>query len=184
MVLGRATLAILTVATQFAGTGGGEFDTLLHPELAAQVSACSAKPMPVQVSSTTSAFAIWFQELKVGEVHQGTLGRASDPLPDGSQYDLWSFPGAHRGRSLRLEMRSADFDAYLAVGRLSGTSFTCLEAQGHAASGTNAALQFDVPADWEPDMLLWVIASSAGGGRKTGPYTLRVGYADPPNTKR
>lgn len=184
MVLGRATLAILTVAAQFAGTGGGEFDTLLQPALTAKASACSAKPMPVQVSSTTRAFAIWFQELKAGEVHQGTLGTSSDPLPDGSQYDLWSFAGAHGGRSLRLEMRSADFDSYLAVGRLSGNSFTCLEAQGHTASGTNAALQFDVPPDWDPDMLLWVIASSGGGGRKGGPYTLRVGYADPPNTKR
>lgn len=94
---------------------------------------------------------------------------ASDPvLPDNSHYELYLYQGRPQEQVL-VTMRSSDFDAYLAVGRMVGGTFESTETNDDGAGGTDA----EILATLDRDGVLVVRANSLLGGQ-TGAFTLSV----------
>lgn len=56
------------------------------------------------------------QAVRWGAALEGTLDAQDAVLEDGTPYDLWTF-NATAGQRITISLHSADFDAYLAVGR-------------------------------------------------------------------
>jgi hypothetical protein len=56
------------------------------------------------------------QAVRWGVTLEGTLDATDAAVEDGTPYDLWTF-NATAGQRITITLHSADFDAYLAVGR-------------------------------------------------------------------
>lgn len=118
--------------------------------------------------------------IRMGQTVSGRLD-ASDPrLPDRSHYELWSYRGS-RGETISATLRSSDFDAFLAVGRMSSGTFDEIESDDDAAGGTDARVVVTLPADGE-----YVIRANTLAGGQTGAYTLALatGVAQEQTTPR
>ncbi|MEQ1856813.1 MAG: DUF4344 domain-containing metallopeptidase [Longimicrobiales bacterium] len=115
---------------------------------------------------------------------QSVSGRldASDPmLGDNSHYEVFAYQG-RAGEQVLVTMRSGDFDAYLAVGRLVGGSFESTETNDDGGGGTDSQILATLPADG----VLAIRANSLRAGQ-TGAFTVSVASASagrtttPPN---
>ena len=92
---------------------------------------------------------------------------ATAKLDDDSFYDMWTYR-AQAGESVKITLRSSDFDAYLAVGRMDGDEFESDETDDDGAGGTDAEVKMTVPR--KPGFITsGSIRSSAG---EKGAYTL------------
>ena len=90
---------------------------------------------------------------------------ASDPQQSGAHYHEYLYNAAeNEGTVFTLE--SADFDAYLAVGRMEGTNFVRLAHDDDGGGNRNARLDFTFPADGV------YVLRAYGLVPRTGAYTL------------
>lgn len=105
-------------------------------------------------------------ELRKGDTGRGTLSTSDSKLDDDSFYDMWTYR-AQAGESVKITLRSTDFDAYLAVGRMDGDQFESDETDDDGAGGTDAELKttFQEPGVYH------IRVNSLGAGEK-GAYTL------------
>lgn len=83
------------------------------------------------------------EELKKGVTGNGALATSDPKLDDDSFYDLWTYR-AQAGESLRITLRSSDFDAYLAVGRMDGDQFESEKTDDDGAGGTDAEVKLTI----------------------------------------
>jgi hypothetical protein len=117
------------------------------------------------------------QTIRAGQTVNGRLEASDATLDDGSHYEIWNYRG-RAGERVTITLRSSDFDAYLAFGRMSGG-----ECQGDCdtdddgAGGTDAR----VVATLREDGVYQIRANTLSDG-ETGSYTLSVesGAAPPP----
>jgi hypothetical protein len=107
-------------------------------------------------------------EIRKGETGRGTLSPGDPKLDDGSFYDIWTYR-AQAGESVRITLRSGDFDAYLAVGRMDGDQFDSEKTDDDGAGGTDA----EVKMSFREAGIYHVRVNSLGAGEK-GAYTLVV----------
>jgi hypothetical protein len=87
--------------------------------------------------------------ISIGDTRDGVLTEESALLPDEPTevfHDLYAF-GARAGQELVVTLDSDDFDAYLAVGPLSGTTIDVAATNDDGGTGTNASVRFTVPQD-------------------------------------
>jgi hypothetical protein len=78
------------------------------------------------------------------------------------------------GQTLVARQRSSNFDSFLAVGRMSGGSFTPLATNDDGGNdGVNSLLEFRAPAAGE-----YILRATTLGTGATGAYTLRVDVND------
>ena len=105
-------------------------------------------------------------ELRKGETGRGTLSASDRKLDDDSFYDLWTYR-ARAGESVRITLKSSDFDAYLAVGRMNGDEFASDETDDDGAGGTDA----EVKTTFSEDGVYHIRVNSLSAGEK-GAYTL------------
>lgn len=114
--------------------------------------------------------------IRPGESRVGTLDRQSaGTLYDGNAeilYDLLTFT-ARAGQRFVIDMMSDDFDAYLAVGDLSGGTVNVIHTDDDGGDGTNARLRVTIPRDGT-----WAIQARAFDGAASGRYTIRLTQAD------
>ncbi|HEX8686331.1 MAG TPA: hypothetical protein VF654_07505, partial [Pyrinomonadaceae bacterium] len=115
------------------------------------------------------------QFIRVGQTVSGRLDGSDLRLDDGSYYEVWSYRG-RAGERLTVTLRSGDFDAYLAFGRLSGGECEgdC-ETDDDGAGGTDARITATLPADG-----VYGIRVNTLGEGETGDYTLSVEAAAAP----
>jgi hypothetical protein len=104
--------------------------------------------------------------LAIGDTKDGLLEPGDDLSPDGPYQDRWTF-SARQGARLRIELRSADFDSYLAVlgpdGVVIGTDDDGLgERNSLVAVRARAAGQYTI------------LASSFGEDLRVGAYRVTV----------
>lgn len=111
--------------------------------------------------------------LSIGNSVSGSLTDEDPTLDDDSHYDLWTYSG-RSGETVRLTLRSSDFDAYLSFGQSEGDDFTEQESDDDGAGGTDAKLTVTLSNDGEYSVR--VNSLSAG---ETGDYTLLVEQGDP-----
>jgi hypothetical protein len=87
--------------------------------------------------------------ISVGETRDGVLTEESSLLPEEPTdvfHDLYAFD-ARAGQELVVTLDSDDFDAFLAVGPLSGTTIDIAATDDDSGTGTNARVRFTVPQD-------------------------------------
>ncbi len=107
-------------------------------------------------------------DLTRGSTVVGRLDRVDRRLEDGSLYEDWTYRG-EAGETVRLHMRSPDFDAYLALGRMVNGAWEELAHNDDGAEGTDSDLAVTLPADGE-----YVIRANAFSPGSSGRYTLVV----------
>jgi hypothetical protein len=112
-------------------------------------------------------------EVRIGSSVSGTLSDDDPTLDDDSHYDLLTYRG-RSGETVRVTLRSDDFDAYLSFGQMEGDDFTELESDDDGAGGTDAKLTVTLSSDG--DFVVRVNSLSEG---ETGDYTLLLEQGDP-----
>jgi hypothetical protein len=109
------------------------------------------------------------RRISAGQAVEGELDE-DDPVLDADQsfYELWTYQG-RAGEQLRISMEAADFDTYLAIGRMDGDEFEEIATMDDGGEGTNSLMEVTLPSDGE-----YVIRANAFSSGETGAYTLRV----------
>lgn len=103
--------------------------------------------------------------LAPGGAVRGQLA-ASDPrLGDGSFYDCHAVQ-TRPGQRYRVQMHSADFDAYLALGQGAGCGWSDAQTDDDSAGGTDSRI------DFTGDGRVWSIRANSLSGGDTGAYSL------------
>ena len=136
----------------------------MNPILLRRAWLCAAGCIALAAPAHTAAQGT----LAFGETVEGEL-TASDPtLGDGSHFDLWRFEGT-AGRRVVVTLRSADFDAFLAVGSTAGEGCDACELDDDGAGGTDSRVRMTLPRTGTYE----IRANSLGSG-ETGRYTLTL----------
>ncbi|MBK7714666.1 MAG: PPC domain-containing protein [Gemmatimonadetes bacterium] len=106
--------------------------------------------------------------ITVGTPVSGELKQGDEVLDDDSFADSYSLRG-RSGQTLAITLTSADFDAYLAVGRLVDGAYVSLESDDDGAGGTNSKVDVTLPAEGD-----YIVRANTLFKNKTGSYTLLV----------
>jgi hypothetical protein len=107
--------------------------------------------------------------LRMGQTVTGQLTTSSRTAEDDSYYDLYTYTG-RRGEHVRVTMRSSDFDAYLAFGRVERSGdFDSMETDDDGAGGTDAQVEVTLPEDGT-----FAIRANTLAPGSVGRYTLQV----------
>lgn len=112
--------------------------------------------------------------IALGGTASGTLTDDSPLLSDQTPYEAWTFQG-RAGEVIEIEMRTEDFDAYLAIGSENGSEI--LARDDDSAGGLDALVLFEVPTDGRYVVMANAIQQTARGG-----YTLRMDRGRPTST--
>ena len=105
-------------------------------------------------------------ELRKGVTGSGALSTSDSKLDDDSFYDMWTYR-AQAGENLRITLRSSDFDAYLAVGKMDGDEFESEETDDDGAGGTDAQVKLTIG-----EAGVYHIRVNSLGADEKGSYTL------------
>ena len=103
-----------------------------------------------------------------GQTVSGALEATDRRAEDDSFYDDWVFSG-RAGETVEITLESAEFDAFLVLGRMRGGEWTQLEANDDGDQGTDAEIVFTLPEDGE-----YVARANSLSAGETGGYTLTL----------
>lgn len=106
--------------------------------------------------------------IQAGRAVQGELTRDDAQADDDSFYDLYVFQG-RAGETVTITLTSADFDAFLVLGRMVDGVFQPTESNDDGPDGTNSELRVTLPESGE-----YGIRANTLMGGETGAYTLRL----------
>jgi hypothetical protein len=110
--------------------------------------------------------------IRSGESRSGRLSARDRVLADGSHFQDWIYEG-RAGESIRLDMRSAEFDAYLQLRDATGSEVLARDDDG--GSGTNARIEITLPTTGR-----YLIRANSFSADDIGAYTLSVTPIDRP----
>lgn len=105
--------------------------------------------------------------IQAGEVVTGTLARG-DRKMDNSYTDTWTYNG-REGETIRVTLRSTDFDTYVTLGEYENGECTGMDGDDDSGGGTDSQITAELPGDGA--FHIHVRSASQGG---TGAYTLLV----------
>ena len=120
------------------------------------------------VQSAAGEMAASAETIRLGQVVSGQIAPSDPTLSDNSHYDLYEYQG-EAGQQIIVTMRSDDFDAYLAGGRLVGDGLDVQMSNDDGGGGTDAQLTATVGSTG----VFGIRANTLSAG-KTGRYTLTV----------
>lgn len=121
-------------------------------------------------ASTLPAPAIAQGAISAGETKRGVFVTGQTKAADNSYYDDWTFRGS-AGQRVVITMRSDAFDAYLALGRGTGSSFQSLTDNDDkpGARTRDAEIDYVLPATGE-----FTIRANSLTAEQTGAYSLSL----------
>lgn len=111
--------------------------------------------------------------IRIGQTLSGQISTSDPKLEDNSHYDLFTYNG-RAGERVTFTLRSRDFDAYLAVGRMSGGEFESLETDDDGGGDTDARVTITLPSAG-----VYTVRANTLGEGETGAYTLTAETAGP-----
>ena len=123
---------------------------------------------------TTSALADPPRSLSIGQTTPGTLTASDAKSEDNSLYDDYTVR-LSAGQGLEAFMASSAFDAFLHIGRGTGTTFEQLKTDDDSGGGTDARVRFAAPADG-----VYTVRANALNESMSGAYSLRLSAYTPP----
>jgi hypothetical protein len=105
-----------------------------------------------------------------GENATGELEEVDSELDDGRLYDAYVYTG-RAGERLRVDLRSEDFDAYVAIGRMVDGNFIEIASNDDAedGEGLDSSLEVELPEDGR-----YVIQATSFSPGAEGAYQLSV----------
>jgi hypothetical protein len=106
-------------------------------------------------------------QITLGEVVTGTLARG-DRKMDNSYTDTWTYNG-REGETIRVTLRSEDFDTYVALGEYESGECRGMDGDDDSGGGTDSQITAELPDDGA--FHIHVRSASQGG---IGAYTLLV----------
>ncbi|HEX8276783.1 MAG TPA: DUF4344 domain-containing metallopeptidase [Longimicrobiaceae bacterium] len=106
--------------------------------------------------------------IAMGQTVSGRIDTSDPKLSDNTHYDLYVYRG-RPGEQVLVTLRSTAFDAYLAWGRMAGTSFTSEASDDDSGGGSNAQLVATVGSSGT-----YAIQANTLRAGETGSYTLSV----------
>ena len=113
-------------------------------------------------------------KLQLGRGESGSLASTDSRLEsDSSFYDMWTYTG-RAGETIRVTLKSTEFDAYLSVGQGDDGEFTELDSDDDGAGGTDSKVAVTLPEDGE-----YAVRVNSLGSGETGAYTVLVEQGDP-----
>jgi len=107
--------------------------------------------------------------IRRGQSITGALDSSDAELDDGRWYDAYSYTG-RAGEDLRVSLSSADFDAYLIIGRMVDGEFEELDTNDDGEEGTDSVLEIELPDDGR--YVIYATSFMEGG---EGEYEIQVG---------
>lgn len=132
-------------------------------------------------SGQTGSYSITVEELggaspnptstpiSFGQTVRGALAFGDPVADDDSLYDCFAFSG-RAGQRAVVEMRSGDFDTWLALYPGGSCSGEALETDDDGAGGTDSRLDIALPRDG-----VYTIRANSLGASETGSYQLSLG---------
>ena len=141
--------------------------------LAGTTGCVSRQAKTAQVSKSISAAAVAALSKDVNTIAANTTVRgvisSSDPtLPDGSNYDRWTFE-AKAGDKVTIDLMSDEFDAYLGLVTFENGEWKTIASDDDTGEDLNARIS----GQFEDGGTFHIIANSASAGDE-GNYTLRL----------
>ena len=106
--------------------------------------------------------------VRVGQTVNGSLSASDPKADDDSYYQMWSFQG-RAGQPLTIDLRSNNFDAYLAWGTLRDGRFSQIASDDDGGGNTDARLVVTPTADG-----VYAIRVNTLSAGETGAYTLTL----------
>lgn len=109
--------------------------------------------------------------IRRGERVNGEIRDGDAELDDGRWYDAYAYTG-RAGETLRIDLRSEDFDAYVIIGRMVNGTFQEIDSNDDAedGEGLDSALEVELPEDGR-----YVIQATTFSAGSEGAYELSVG---------
>lgn len=109
------------------------------------------------------------QPIRAGQDYNGELAESDAQLDDDSYYDYWVYEG-RAGETIRITMKSEDFDTFLAIGMMEGGEFSELSSNDDGGDdGVNSMIEFTLPSAGR-----YIIRTNSLLGEQTGAYVVRV----------
>lgn len=120
-------------------------------------------------SSETSSRSSGDRSIAPNTAVSGELDGSDPKMRDGTPYELWTYVG-RAGETIRITLRSNDFDAFVSIGTVTNGVFTAIESADDGAGGTHSRLDITLPFAGE----YAIRANSLSPRRPTGDYILRI----------
>lgn len=106
-------------------------------------------------------------QITLGQAVAGTLARG-DRKMDNSYMDTWAYNG-RKGETIRITLRSEDFDTYVTLGEYEGGACRGMDGDDDSGGGTDSQITAELPDDGA--FHIHVRSADQGG---IGAYTLLV----------
>ncbi|HEU4456372.1 MAG TPA: hypothetical protein VFR81_25115, partial [Longimicrobium sp.] len=138
----------------------------LRSTLALALAACAA---PLAAAPAAAQ-----QTITLGQTVRGRLDSSKPTLDDGSHYEIWNYRG-RAGERISITLKSADFDAYLAFGKMQGGTCSAeCETDDDGGGGTDSRVTVTLG-----ETGVYQIRANTLSEGETGSYTLQVSAAEP-----
>lgn len=138
--------------------------------------ACAGPPPPVH-GPTSGIEGV--REISAGQTVEGTLASTDPRLEDGSHYHLYAFQG-QANEEVEINLRSEEFDAYLAFGPDAGGELKVSDSDDDGAGDLNARITAVLPRSGR-----YLIRANSLGEGETGAYRLElVSHGEAPEPSR
>jgi hypothetical protein len=121
-----------------------------------------------------SAYADPPRQVSVGSTTSGTLTSSDARMENNSLYDDYTVR-LSANQAIEVRMSSSAFDAFLRVGRNTGTAFQEEKNDDDSGGGTDARVRFTAPSDGT-----YTIRANALNAEGNGAYSLRISAYTPP----
>ncbi|HWA41523.1 MAG TPA: hypothetical protein VG712_07950, partial [Gemmatimonadales bacterium] len=108
------------------------------------------------------------ERLTVGQISQGTITSLDPTTGEGQHFDDWRVQLRARHR-YRVVMRSRAFDAFVALGRMTGGSFVMTASDDDGGGGTDASAMIVPATDGD-----YIVRARPLSAESTGGYSLAV----------
>lgn len=107
--------------------------------------------------------------LAAGSSVAGELDDSDPKMHDSTPYELWTYVG-RSGETIRITLRSDDFDAFVSIGTVTNGVFTAIESADDGAGGTHSRLEITLPFTGTYS----IRANSLSPRHPNGDYVLRI----------
>lgn len=160
----------LVVATGFSSSDTGSYALTLQrmADACSSLGVCEIGASLGRIVVNRAILAAPARAIALGARVAGELANTSATLPEGRPFDAWRYSG-RAGERLLISQRSTDFDAYLYLYRVDGSTVDEVARNDDDGGDRNAEINTELSADGE-----YLILAAGFGSSARGSYELLV----------
>ncbi len=149
-------------------TGNYALSLLWLADACSRQQVCKIGDAAPELSAEQAIVAIAPKPIVAGTAINSSLARHGPKLPDNKPFDVWRYSG-RRGERIVITNRSSDFDAYLYVYQLSGSTVREMARDDDGAGSLDAQIAMELPEAGE-----YLIVPGSFSASAQGDYVLTV----------